>query len=231
MLGPSWWMRTSMPEPWHLGHLLWAPSRTPQPVPRGTGGQTVGQGVLGRPPAPAAPHSPPHLRQMMFFCRDSFRVEPLYRSSSDTESWCTTVFPGHGGELGSVPGSAPATCHPPCHGWTGTGHHSGPPAPPRASSAPSSRTAAGTGTGTVSLQAGHLQARILPAALGRCRVPSVGRAQLPPQGSQPPSSCSSWSCWDASLGLVIALLLTRAISARSAWRVTRPEPPCPCDPG
>uniref|UniRef100_A0A452GYL3 Uncharacterized protein n=1 Tax=Gopherus agassizii TaxID=38772 RepID=A0A452GYL3_9SAUR len=44
-----------------------------------------------REPGPVA-HAPLHLLQMTFFCRDSFRVVPLYRSSRVTGSGCTTIL-------------------------------------------------------------------------------------------------------------------------------------------
>uniref|UniRef100_A0A8C8SQX5 Uncharacterized protein n=1 Tax=Pelusios castaneus TaxID=367368 RepID=A0A8C8SQX5_9SAUR len=62
------------------------PSRTPQC--RAWNSRTA-------PETEPVARSPLHLLQMTFFCRDSFRVAPLYRSSRDTESGCTTVLPDH----------------------------------------------------------------------------------------------------------------------------------------
>uniref|UniRef100_A0A8C4WNK4 Uncharacterized protein n=1 Tax=Gopherus evgoodei TaxID=1825980 RepID=A0A8C4WNK4_9SAUR len=58
-----------------------------------------------RTPRPSWPvaHAPLHLLQMTFFCRDSFRVVPLYRSSRVTGSGCTTVFPDHRTERDQTP--------------------------------------------------------------------------------------------------------------------------------
>lgn len=38
-------------------------------------------------------YSPSHFSQTTFFWRPSFLVVPLYISSSETPSWCTTFFP------------------------------------------------------------------------------------------------------------------------------------------
>uniref|UniRef100_A0A8C9PJH3 Uncharacterized protein n=1 Tax=Spermophilus dauricus TaxID=99837 RepID=A0A8C9PJH3_SPEDA len=42
--------------------------------------------------APFLPPRPSHLSQITFFCRASFLVAPLYKSSNVTESWCTTPW-------------------------------------------------------------------------------------------------------------------------------------------
>uniref|UniRef100_A0A8C5YP90 Uncharacterized protein n=1 Tax=Marmota marmota marmota TaxID=9994 RepID=A0A8C5YP90_MARMA len=42
--------------------------------------------------APFLPPRPSHLSQITFFCRASFLVAPLYKSSNVTES-CTEILP------------------------------------------------------------------------------------------------------------------------------------------
>ena len=63
--GPIWWILICIPVPRQLGQHSTAPFLPPRPS---------------------------HLSQITFFCRASFLVAPLYKSSKVTVSWWTQLF-------------------------------------------------------------------------------------------------------------------------------------------